>query len=248
MIPAGAGSMPTSRVIAFADAWKNHTIGIGDDVDALDGQRHPERCLLVLRQRDGLRHELAERHVEVRHERVREDERDAVREQPVDPVGDDRLGDDTEEDRERGDAELDGADEAHRAVHDANGDPRPPHASVGELLQTRASRRHERVLGRDEEAVREHDQENGEELERNRHAPFSGAQVLGGSSSSKMLRANYRRAAAVRSRGLAARPRTRLRRARRYAPVVRAAEPGRLHALALVARRDGRRPRLREAG
>ena len=71
-------------------------------------------------------------------------------------------------------------------------DPRAPHASVCELLEARASRRHERVLGRDEEAVREHDQENGEELERNRHAPFSGAQVLGGSSSSKMLRANYR--------------------------------------------------------
>ena len=27
MIPAGAGSMPKSRVIALADAWKNHTIG-----------------------------------------------------------------------------------------------------------------------------------------------------------------------------------------------------------------------------
>ena len=27
MIPAGAGSMPTSFVMAFADAWKNHTTG-----------------------------------------------------------------------------------------------------------------------------------------------------------------------------------------------------------------------------
>ena len=42
--------------------------------------------------------ELAERHVQVCDEGVREDERDAVRQRPVDPVGDERLGDDTEED------------------------------------------------------------------------------------------------------------------------------------------------------
>ena len=74
--------------------------------------------------------------MEVRDECIGDDESDAARQRPVYPVGDDRLADDTEEDRERRDAELDGADETHRAVHDANRDLRAPHPPVGELLET----------------------------------------------------------------------------------------------------------------
>ena len=87
-------------------------------------------------------------------------------------------------------------------VHDANRDPRAPHALVGELLETCAARGHERVLGRDEEAVREHDQERPRAIcERNRHAPFSGARRYWAAVVVQEARAQYRRAASASARG-----------------------------------------------
>ena len=44
---------------------------------------------------------------------------------------------------------------------------------------------HERVLGRDEHRIPQHEQENDDDAEGVAHAPFSGARVLGGISSSK---------------------------------------------------------------
>ena len=67
--PAGAGSMPKSLVNAFAEAWRNQTSGIRDEKDALDGKGHPECGLLVLRERDRLGDELAERDMQVRDDR-----------------------------------------------------------------------------------------------------------------------------------------------------------------------------------
>ena len=62
---------------------------------------------------------------------------------------------------------------------------RPASAGVRELLQARSPRRHERVLGCDEERVPQHEQENRDDSKDIAHAPLSGAWVLGGRSSSK---------------------------------------------------------------
>ena len=66
-----------------------------------------------------------------------------------------------------------------------SGNPRAAIAAVRELHQARAPGRDEGVLGRDEERVPQHEQENGDDLQEDGHAPLSGARVLGGWSSSK---------------------------------------------------------------
>ena len=58
-----------------------------------------------------------------------------------------------------------------------------PTALVRELHQMGATRGDEGVLGRDEERVPQDEQED-RSLEEKRHAPLSGARVLGGWSSS----------------------------------------------------------------
>ena len=50
-------------------------------------------------------------------------------------------------------------------------------------LEPRPARGHERVLGRDEDSVPEHEQEDREDSECVAHAPLSGARGLEGSSS-----------------------------------------------------------------
>jgi hypothetical protein len=160
---------------------------VRDDVDRLDGQCDPERRRLVVRQRHGLGDELAERHVQVRHEREGENERQRRGDDRIEEVLDQRLADGAERDRERGDAELDRADEAHGVVHDPKRHPGPAAACVSELHQPRPSRRDERVLGRDEKSVPRHEQENGDDLEKNGHAPIPGASVLGGISSNSSV-------------------------------------------------------------
>jgi hypothetical protein len=90
-------------------------------------------------------------------------------------VLDERLADRAEGDRERRDAELHGTDEADGAVHDPERDPRAAVTAVGQLAQARAPRRHERVLGRNEERVPQHEQENHDDAEEFAHAPLSGA-------------------------------------------------------------------------
>ena len=128
-------------------------------------------------------------------------------------------------------------------------DPARAAAPVGELLRDAAARRHERVLGRDEEArSRARSGERRRTGEESLTPRSPGRRYWAAARRPRCFERSIGKRAAVRSRGLATRPRPRRRRARRPAPVVRAAEPGRLHALAVVARRDGRRPCLREAG
>jgi hypothetical protein len=160
---------------------------VGGHVDGLDRKCDPESGGFVLGQSDGLGDELAERHVEVRDEREGENERQRRGDDRIEEVLDQRLADGAERDRERGDAELDRADEAHGVVHDPECHPRPAVACVSELHQPRPSRRDERVLGRDEKGVPRHEQENGDDLEKNGHAPIPGALVLGGISSNSSV-------------------------------------------------------------
>src|ERR671919_1402119 len=172
---------------------------VGDDVHSLDRECNPQGRGLVLREGDGLRDQLAERHVQVGDEGEGEHESYAVREGLVDPPLDDRLAHGTEGDREGGDSELHRPDEAKRAVHDAESDASAQASLVVELDETAAAGGHERGLGRYEEGVPQHEQENGDDLEEDVHAPVTGALVLGGSSSktrpedSARLRASLRR-------------------------------------------------------
>ena len=53
-----------------------------------------------------------------------------------------------------------------------------------ELLNPRPPRRDERILRRDEERVQQNQRRDGGKLHKDRHAPLSGARVLGGCSSS----------------------------------------------------------------
>ena len=145
-----------------------------------DGERDRER--LGLLQRDRLRHELADDDGEVREDRERDQERDRVGERRLHEVREERLSDRTEQDREDRDPHLDGRDEADRVVHEAERCLRAAAASLGALLETRAPRRDERVLGRHEDRVPQHEEEHDERVLRERsvhHAP-SGAPVLGG--------------------------------------------------------------------
>jgi hypothetical protein len=101
----------------------------------------------------------------IRDECVRDHERDAVRKQRlVDPPRDERFTDGAEQDREGGDAELNGADEPDRAVHDPDRDSRASVAVGGHLRERGALRGNERVFGRDKERVAHNDQKDRDEL------------------------------------------------------------------------------------
>ena len=71
---------------------------------------------------------------------------------------------------------------------------RPAVALLLELVQARPADGDERVLGRDEVAVQQHERRNGDQLEEEGHvsAPIAGAQVLGGKSLSKEATPEYR--------------------------------------------------------
>ena len=67
-------------------------------------------------------------------------------------------------------------------VHQVERGAGAPAAGGGLGLEPRPPRGHERVLGRDEDRVPEHEQEDREDAEGVAHAPLSGAWVLEGSS------------------------------------------------------------------
>ena len=94
---------------------------------------------------------------------VAEPGREAVREN--------LLADRTERERGQGDPELHRRDEMRRVARDPHHRARGAAALVGELLQPRAAHGHERVLGRDEEAVQQDQNGNGEQLERRPSCP-----------------------------------------------------------------------------
>ena len=102
----------------------------------------------------------------------------------IDPeqLGEDLLADGADGERGERDAELHRGDEVRRVARDLHHGARGAAPFVGELLQPRPAHGDERVLGRDEEAVQQDQSGDAEKLERNRHAPVSGAAVLEGSS------------------------------------------------------------------
>ena len=153
-----------------------------DRLQDLERDRERLRDRLGPLQRERLRHELAERDAEVGEDQEREHVRDPVRERRVEVARQERLADGTEGDPEDGDPDLDGADELDRVVHQVERGARTAAAGLRVRLEARPPRRHERVLGRDEDRVPEHEQEDREDSEGVAHAPLSGAWVLEGSS------------------------------------------------------------------
>ena len=93
----------------------------------------------------------------------------------AEPVLDERLADRAHRDAGDRDPDLHRADEAHGVVHQRERVARPAPALLRELLQAVAPRRHERVLGRDEDRVPQHEQENHDDSKEIAHAPLSGA-------------------------------------------------------------------------
>ncbi len=136
-------------------------------------------------ERDRLGRELTEDDAQVGQDQEGDDERDAAR-QAVEVARDQRLAHGTEKDPEDADPDLDDRDEADGIVHEPQGDLRVAASSLGTLLQACPARRHERVLGRHEHRVPQHEGEDREDSEEVVHAPLSGARVLGGSSSTSV--------------------------------------------------------------
>src|ERR671930_2038609 len=88
--------------------------------------------------------------------------------------------------RER-DAELHRGDEPRRVRDEPEDSPRATVPFLRKLFDARPARRHEPVLGRDEERVQENQRRDGEDLEEEAHAPIPGALGLGGISSSNYV-------------------------------------------------------------
>ena len=78
-----------------------------------------------------------------------------------------------------GDADLHGADEAHRIVHQRERDARAAASAVGQLLDLRARRGQQRVLGDDEEGVRQHERQHTQDPERGHRAASGSVGVTG---------------------------------------------------------------------
>ena len=156
--------------------------------EAPHGRRDGQRGPLRVAERDALRHELADHDVQRRDHDEGDHDRQDRREHRVEQLGQNRLAEGADAEARERDAELHRGDEAWRARDDLEHVARAPVALLLELDDLRAPRRHEAVLGRDEEPVQQHQPDEGEQLEEDRHAPLSGAWVLGGSSSSKLGR------------------------------------------------------------
>jgi hypothetical protein len=132
---------------------------------------------------DALRHELAEYDVEEAEDQVREQDRDDRRHPRIECVRERGLAQGADAQRGERDAELHRGDEAAGVAGDPQHVARAAVPLMVQLDDPRPARGHEPVLGRDEERVEENQDPDADELEEECHAPTSGAQVLGGMSS-----------------------------------------------------------------
>ena len=149
-----------------------------------DGERRP----LGMAERDPLRHELADHDVEEGDDQQREDRRRAnVAMHRLEEVREHRLAEGADRQRGERDAELHRRDELRRVAVILQHGARAAVALALELADARAPRRDEAVLGRHEERVQQDQAREGEQLEGEGHprCAATGAQVLGGKSSSK---------------------------------------------------------------
>ena len=158
-----------------------------EDEERPHRRREPQRDPLRVAERHPLRHELAGDDVEEREQEQRQRDGDRRRHQGVERLGQDVLSERSDRQRGDGDAELHRGDEPRRLGGDAQYEPRAAVALLLELVHAGAANGDERVLGRDEEGVQQHESRDCDQLEEESHerAPRTGAQVLGGKSLSK---------------------------------------------------------------
>ena len=135
-------------------------------------------------ERDPLRHELADHHVQERDDQEREREGEHGREDRIEDLRKRLLAQRTNAETRAGDTELHGGDEARRVGEDRKHGTRAAVALFLELADARPAGGHEPVLARDEEPVQQDQRCYDEELQEEDHAPLSGAWGLGGISSS----------------------------------------------------------------
>ena len=180
--PAGRGSDAEEPRHRVRRHLQRPVEGPHDRLQDLERDRDQLRDRLGPLEGERLRHELAEGDAEVGEDQEREHERDPVRDDGVEVAREQRLADGAERDPEDGDPDLHGADELDRMVHQVEGGARTAAAGVRVGLQARPPRRHQCVLGRDEDRVPEHEQEDREDSKGVAQAPLSGAWVLEGSS------------------------------------------------------------------
>ncbi len=132
--------------------------------DRHERRREEERRPVRHRERDVLRHHLAEHDVEEGDHHQRHDEGDGAddllrpagrAERDLQEVVDRRLGDVQDEQRAHGDAELRRREHEGRVLHREERRPRAALAALGERLDLRAARGDDGELGADEEGVHE---------------------------------------------------------------------------------------------
>src|SRR4051812_15854087 len=120
-------------------------------------------------ERDSLRHELADHHVQVGDDQQREDDGEEPGHQRLELPGERLLAERTDREAGQRDTELHRRDEARWVARDAQHEPRAAVALVLELHDPRPARRDEAVLGRDEERVQEQQPDQGQHLQREAH-------------------------------------------------------------------------------
>jgi len=127
--------------------------------------------------------------VQVGDDQQRQDHGEDRGHQPVELLGEHLLAEGTDRQAGERDAKLHRGDEPRRVARDLEDEAGALVALVLELHDPRPPRRHEAVLRRDEERVREQQPEQGKNLEEEGHAWLhpEGACVLGGRSSSTRI-------------------------------------------------------------
>ena len=150
-----------------------------DREERAHGCGNPEGNAFRMTECDSLRHELAEDDVEERQHEVCDQYGEDRREVVVQRVRQRRFAERTDAQRRQRDTELHRRDEARRIARDAQHVARAPVPLVVQLDDARPSCGDEAVLARDEERVQQDQNRDTEELEEERHAPTSGAFVLG---------------------------------------------------------------------
>ncbi len=113
-------------------------------------------------ERDALRDQLADDHVEVRDQQEREEDGDDRRRDRVEDVREDGLAQGTDGQARERDAELHGGDEVVRVGRDAQDRASAPVALVAQLGDARAACGDEPVFGRHEERVQQQQRDDGE--------------------------------------------------------------------------------------
>jgi hypothetical protein len=147
--------------------------------------RHDQRRLLRVAERDPLRHELTGDDMQEGDDQEGDREGERGRHDRVQRPGQCRLAKGTDCQARAGHAELHGGDEAGRRVGQAQHEPGPAVPKPVELVHSCPAHRYERVLRRDKERIQHDQRRDGDEEQREGHAPSPGAPVLGGTSSAK---------------------------------------------------------------